>query len=511
MGNLLQGAPMAKTILELKSVSQYFPGIRALDRVDFRLEEGQIHALIGENGAGKSTLVKILTGIYRPTDGEFLLDGVPVHFRDPTESQAAGIAAIHQEAVMFPDLSVTENIWIGHQARTKVGFLDHRTMGRRTRELLAQLGLKVEPRTLVKDLTVAERHLVEIAKALSMDARIVIMDEPTSALSLKEVEELFVIVHRLKAAGKTILFISHKFDEIFAIADSYTVLRDGHHVGEGCLAQTDVSALVKLMVGRSIDKLFPKTHGTPGEVLLSVKGLGKAGIFKDIGFDLRRGEILGFFGLVGSGRSDVMNALVGIAGPDEGTVALDGKVVHLPSIRDAIRHRVAYVPEDRQNQGAVIKLSIRENLTLPQVGNKVWINAKDEKVRTDASARRFEVKAASWEQPVLSLSGGNQQKVVLAKWLATDPAILILDEPTKGIDIATKWAVYQYIVQMAAQGMAILLVSSELPEVLGLADRVLVMHEGRLAGEFSRDAANSEDIMHAAVGSTPAHTGGKAV
>lgn len=494
---------MSQTILELCGVSQYFPGIKALDQVDFRLEEGQVHALIGENGAGKSTLVKLLTGIYRPTAGHLALDRRPVLFHGPTDSQAAGIAAIHQEAVMFPDLSVTENIWMGHQLRTRWGFLAHAAMKKKTRELLTQLGMGFGPQTLVRDLSVAERHMVEIAKALSMEARIVIMDEPTSALSLGEVEELFEIVRQLKAAGKTILFISHKFDELSAVADSYTVLRDGKVVGTGRMAETDVGSLVRLMVGRSIDHLYPKDHGAPGGVVLDVRNLGKTGVFKGVSFQLRRGEILGFFGLIGSGRSDIMNALTGIAPPDEGEIRIDGAPVKIRSIQDAIRHRIGYVPEDRQNQGAVLRMTIRENVTLPQIGRLSragWIDRKKEALVTAESSRQFEIRAASSEQKVLNLSGGNQQKVVLAKWMSTGPEILILDEPTKGIDIATKWAVYRHINAMAGQGMAILLVSSELPEVVGLADRVLVMHEGRLGGEFSRADARSEAIMHAAVG-----------
>lgn len=494
---------MANAILQLKGVSQYFPGIKALDGVDFSLKEGQIHALIGENGAGKSTLVKIMTGIYQPTEGEFLVDGLPVRFSGPMESQAASIAAIHQEAVMFPDLTVSENIWMGHQIRTRfLGLLDHHQMGKRTKELLDQLGVSFDPRTLVRNLSVAERHMVEIAKALSMEARIVIMDEPTSALSLSEVDELFEIIHHLKATGKTIVFISHKFDEIFAVCDSYTVLRDGKLVGTGSIKDVGIPDLVNLMVGRNIDQLFPKDHAEVSDKVLEVQGLGKTGVFKDITFDLRRGEILGFFGLIGSGRSDIMNAIVGIAPADEGHIIIRGKPTRLTSIGDAIRHKIGYVPEDRQNQGAVIRLSIRENITLPQidkVGRLGWINKKAEQAMTAEFGKRFEIKAASYEQKVLSLSGGNQQKVVLAKWLATEPEILILDEPTKGIDIATKWAVYQYIVKMAQQGMAIILVSSELPEILGLTDRVLVMHEGRLSAHFDRKSANSESIMHAAV------------
>ena len=493
---------MTQPILELRGVSQYFPGIRALEHVDVSLEPGKVHALIGENGAGKSTLVKILTGIYQPTAGQILLDGRSVVFPSPLASQAAGIAAIHQEAVMFPDLSVAENVWSGHLAR-RAGLLDWKAMRRRTQELIDRLGLNLSPRALVRDLSVAQRHMVEIAKALSADARIVIMDEPTSALSLREVRELFRIVRQLRGEGRTVLFISHRFEEIFEIADAFTVLRDGQLVATGPLEGVDTATLVKHMVGRSIDQLFPKTAVPLGAEMLAVRHLSRRGVFRDVSFSVRRGEIVGLFGLIGAGRSEVMNALTGIDRADSGETLIQGKPASIRSIRDAMRHKIAYVPEDRHNQGALVKMLIRDNISLPQIDKFLgWlgIDKKKEAALTSEFGQRVEIKAASYEQKVASLSGGNQQKVVLAKWLATEPEILILDEPTKGIDIATKSAVYRYIFELAGRGMAIVLVSSELPEVLGLSDRVLVMHEGRVAGEFARADADSETIMRAATG-----------
>jgi rhamnose transport system ATP-binding protein len=493
---------MAQPILELRGVSQYFPGIRALEHVDFSLEPGKVHALIGENGAGKSTLVKILTGIYQPSAGQIVLEGRPVVFASPVASQAAGIAAIHQEAVMFPDLSVAENVWSGHLVR-RAGMLDWKAMRRRTQDLIDRLGLNLSPQSLVRDLSVAQRHMVEIAKALSADARIVIMDEPTSALSSREVGELFRIVRQLRTEGRTVLFISHRFEEIFEIADAYTVLRDGQLVATGTLDSTDTATLVRHMVGRSIDQLFPKVPIPFGAEMLAVRGFSRRGVFRDVSFSVRRGEIVGLFGLIGAGRSEVMNALTGIDRPDAGQTLIQGRPASIRSIRDAMRHKIAYVPEDRHNQGALVKMLIRDNISLPQIDKFLgWlgIDKNKEAALTSEYGQRVEIKAASYDQKVSSLSGGNQQKVVLAKWLATEPEILILDEPTKGIDIATKSAVYRYIIELAGRGMAIVLVSSELTEILGLSDRVLVMHEGRVAGEFSRAQATSETIMHAATG-----------
>jgi rhamnose transport system ATP-binding protein len=491
-------------ILECRKLCKYFPGIKALDEVDFKVRPGEVHALVGENGAGKSTLVKILTGIYRPDSGEVSLSGQRVDFRSPVAAQMAGIAAIHQEATMFADLSVTENIYMGHHQRARrVPLLSWGAMRRRTRALLAELELDIDPDVQVRSLSVAQRHMVEIVKALSQDARIVIMDEPTSALSLHEVEDLYVIIRRLRDAGKAIVFISHKFEDIYEIADHFTVLRDGRFAGEGIVAETKVDEIIRMMIGRSLTQMYPKLAVQPGEVLLSVQGLSRTGVFKDVSFDLRKGEILGFFGLVGAGRSEVMRAVFGIEAPDAGRILLDGREMKASDPNGAIARGIAYVPEDRQLQGTILAMNIRENATLPiveQLATRSFLNRGRETAVTEEYGRRMEIKAASWEQAVNSLSGGNQQKVVLAKWLATRPRILILDEPTKGIDVATKARVHEFISLLAQEGLGIILISSEMPEILGMSDTIVVMHEGRVTARLDRGAADQDSLIRAAMG-----------
>ncbi len=495
---------MPPNIFECRRISKYFPGIKALDEVDFTVRPGEVQALIGENGAGKSTLVKILTGIYRPDAGEMRLEDRSVEFRSPVSAQAAGIAAIHQEATMFPDLSVAENIYMGHHLRLSgVPLLNWGGMRRRTRTLLEELELDIDPDVQVRSLSVAQRHMVEIVKALSQEARIVIMDEPTSALSLREVEDLYKIIRRLKEAGQAVVFISHKFEDIYEIADTFTVLRDGRLAGSGIVGRTKVDQIIRMMIGRPLTRMFPKQTVQPGETLLAVEGLSRVGVFKDISFELRRGEILGFFGLIGSGRSEVMRALFGIDTADGGNVRVEGAAVRMANPAEAMRRGLAYVPEDRQLQGTILPMSIRENITLPIVGDLAggpFLNRTRENAVTDEYGRRMEIKAGSWEQAVGSLSGGNQQKLVLAKWLATRPKILILDEPTKGIDVATKARVHEFISHLAGEGLGILLVSSEMPEILGMADRVVVMHEGRVTGRFARAEADPEKLIRTATG-----------
>jgi len=491
-------------ILEVKDITKYFPGIKALDGVHLCIRPGEVHALIGENGAGKSTLVKILTGVYTITSGQVYLDNRPIEFRNAIEAQEAGIAAIHQEASMFPELSVTENIYMGHHLRNpKTGMIDWKSMKSSTRELLKKMDLTIQPDTLVKNLGVAQRHMVEIAKALSLDARVVIMDEPTSALTLREVEDLYKIVRQLKKAGKAIIFISHKFDEIFEICDYFTVLRDGKYIGEGKVADTTVNNIIRMMVGRSLDQLFPKADAEVGKRVLEVRGLSQIGYFKDISFTLNEGEILGFFGLVGAGRSELMRTIFGIDPLSAGQVLLDGKPIALSSPKKAMQQGIAFVPEDRQTQGIVLGLSIAKNITLPQidaVSRAGVLNAGRERSLTEEYGTAMEIRAAGWQVDADTLSGGNQQKVVLAKWLATRPRILILDEPTKGIDVATKAAVHKLVSDLAADGIAVIMVSSELPEVLGMSDRIFVMSEGRITAEFTRDEADSDEIMKAATG-----------
>jgi rhamnose transport system ATP-binding protein len=500
-----------QSVLECRKITKHFPGIKALDEVDFNIRPGEVHALIGENGAGKSTLVKIITGIYQPDSGVILQNGEPVEFRNPTASQAAGIAAIHQEATMFPELTVTENIYMGHHLqRRKSRFLDWKEMKLETRSLLQRLEVEINPDTKVKDLSVAQRHMVEIVKALSLDARIVIMDEPTSALSLREVEDLYKIIRHLRSEGQAIVFISHKFEDIYEIADTFTVLRDGRYIGEGRVAETEVGEIVRMMVGRSLDQMFPKISVKQGDTILKVEGLSKTGIFKDVSFDLHRGEILGFFGLVGAGRSEVMQAIFGIEAATSGTISIEGEQLHIASPAAAMDRGIAYVPEDRQLQGTILDMSIRDNITLPivdKLASYTFLNFQKEREITGEYGARMEIKTSGWEQAVNSLSGGNQQKVVLAKWLATRPQVLIMDEPTKGIDVATKARVHEFISRLAMEGLAIILISSEIPEILGMADRIVVMHEGKVTAFLNRDEADSETLVKAAMGNPAGQEG----
>ncbi len=490
-------------ILGLSGVSKSFPGVRALHDAKLTLHAGEVTALLGENGAGKSTLVKILTGIYKPDAGEILIDGKLVSFSKPTDSWAAGIAAIHQETVMFDELSVAENIFMGHMPRKKSGLVDWPLMHTKAQELLKRIEAEFSSTTILKTLGVAQKHMVEIARALSHNARIIIMDEPTAALSGREIDDLFDIINQLKAQGCAIIFISHKFDEIFKIADRWTCLRDGEYVGEGSIKDVTQAQLVKLMVGRSIDQVFPKRNVTIGKTILEVDDLSNTTEFDGASFELRQGEILGFYGLVGAGRSELMQALFGISQATRGAVKVNGDAVKIESPSDAIAAGIAYVPEDRQVQGTFQPFGIRENITLPSIRNyarRSIISYPDELTTTRKFGARLSVKASSWEQRLNELSGGNQQKVVIAKWLATKPKILILDEPTKGIDIGSKAAVHEFIGELAGEGLAIILVSSELPEVIGMSDSIQVMYEGKFIKRFSGTEISPEAIVNAASG-----------
>ena len=496
---------MNNCIIKMKGIKKYFYGVKALDGVDFQVRTGEVHALIGENGAGKSTLVKILTGVYQPTAGTIILNDKPTQFPSPQVSQKAGISAIHQEATMFPDLSVIENIFMGHHIRNKSnGLLSWREMKDKTQILLDKLELDIRPDTKVRNLSVAQRHMVEIAKALSLEAKIVIMDEPTSALTLKEVEYLYKIIKKLKSEGKAIIFISHKFEEIFKIADYFTVLRDGKYIGEGRIADITVEKIVQMVIGRSLEQMYSKLEVEQGDIILKVENLTKIGVFKNISFDLHKGEILGFFGLVGAGRSEVMKTIFGIDSKTSGDVFINGKKVNITNPSYAMNHGLAYLPEDRQIQGAILAMNIRENITLPiidRISRHIFLDRNREFDITDEYGKNIEIKASGWEQLVEDLSGGNQQKVVLAKWIATKPRILIMDEPTKGIDVATKATVHNFISELAKKGIAIILISSELPEILGMSNHVIVMHEGVITAKFTREEANSKKIIRAAIGS----------
>ncbi|MEO9650459.1 MAG: sugar ABC transporter ATP-binding protein [Roseobacter sp.] len=495
----------ASPVVSMDAITKTFPGVTALDAVRLDLYAGQVTALVGENGAGKSTTVKILTGIYQPDGGTIRIDGKPVKFANANAAGDAGITAIHQETVLFDELSVAENIFIGHAPRTRFGLIDRGEMLRAATRLLDSIGAQFDPHARLRDLGIANKHLVAIARALSVDARVVIMDEPTAALSHKEIQELYELVETLKAQGKAILFISHKFDEIFRIADRFTVFRDGALVGDGLISEIDEAALVQMMVGRSVDQIFPERSSNIAEDILTVVDYRHATEFSDISFTLRKGEILGFYGLVGAGRSEFMQSLFGITKPANGTCKIDGEIVEIRSPADAIAHGIVYVPEDRGKQGAVIGLPIFQNITLPMLGTvskRGFLKLAAEFKLAREYSERLDLRAASLDQDVGSLSGGNQQKVVIAKWLATRPQVIILDEPTKGVDIGSKAAVHEFMAELASQGLSVIMVSSEIPEIIGMSDRVIVMRDGRIEAELSGEDLTPETLVRHAAGIT---------
>jgi rhamnose transport system ATP-binding protein len=492
-----------RVVLALNRVTKTFPGVTALSEVSLELYPGQVTALVGENGAGKSTVVKILTGIYQPDGGQIEIDGNAVRFPTAQDANAAGVTAIHQETVLFDELSVAENIFLGHAPRGRFGLIDAVAMVAQAQDILLTIGANIDPHTKLKDLGIANKHLVAIARALSIDARVVIMDEPTAALSQKEIDELYVLVEELKSQGKAILFISHKFDEIFRIADNYTVFRDGTLAGHGAIADVTEAELVKMMVGRDVSQIFPDRVANIGQEVLVVHGYDHPTEFADISFALHHGEILGFYGLVGAGRSELMQALFGITRPSAGDVKIDGVSAVIRSPADAVGQGIVYVPEDRGKQGAITALPIFANVTLPSLGRTSrngFLKLAEEFRLAREYTERLDLRAASLDTDVGNLSGGNQQKVVIAKWLATQPKVIILDEPTKGIDIGSKAAVHEFMTELAAQGLAVIMVSSEIPEVLGMSDRVIVMREGRIAAELSGGDLTPETLVRNAAG-----------
>ncbi|HEX8918136.1 MAG TPA: sugar ABC transporter ATP-binding protein [Chloroflexota bacterium] len=498
------GAATSVPILELLHIRKAFGGLVALHNAQLQLSPGTVHALLGENGAGKSTLIKVLAGVYRPDDGQIILNGTQITFDSPADARDAGVAVIYQEPTLFPDLSVAENIYMGrHPIDARSRRIEWKTLHESVRELLKNVGLDLDPRERVRGLSVADQQLVEVAKALSLNAQVMVMDEPTSSLTPDEVERLFGIVRQLRENGVAIVFIGHRLEEVFAISDQITILRDGTYVGTFNTSDLTPDQAVAYMVGRQLETLYERQIGHIGEPLLRVENLRREGVFSKISFEVREGEIVGLAGLVGAGRTEVARAVFGIDHLDGGSIKLHGKVVHFNSPRAAVRAGLAYVPEDRQTQGLVLPLPISQNVTLPllrEMTRAGILQPARERALAEEYGNRLRLRARSVRQPARDLSGGNQQKVVLSKWLATRPHVLILDEPTRGIDVGAKAEVHRLMGELAASGLAILMISSELPEILAMSDRVLVMREGELVAEMARDEATQERIMAAASG-----------
>jgi rhamnose transport system ATP-binding protein len=490
-------------VLSLEHAQKRFGAVHALEDADIALLAGEVHGLVGENGAGKSTLVKILAGVHRPDVGRLVLDGEEAIFDNAKQSQAAGIAIIFQEPTLFPDLTVAENIFVGVQPLKRFRRIDGRRMRRESAAVFAQLGVPLDPDRLARGLSIADQQLVEIAKALTTNARVIVMDEPTAALTTTEVERLFGIVETLRARGSSVLFVSHRLGEIFAICQRVTVMRDGRHVLTMPIEELTIESVIRAMVGRDMDALFPKVPTDPGRVVLKVDRLTREGVFTDISFDVRSGEIVALAGLVGAGRTEVARAIFGIDRWDAGAVEVDGKSLPPGSPTTAMAAGIALVPEDRRQQGLVMDFSIERNIvlaSLERVRRAGVIPRGAERDFAKDWALRLQLKYGKLTNPVWTLSGGNQQKAVLAKWLARKPTLLIVDEPTRGIDVGTKAEVHRLLSELAAQGVAVLMISSELPEVLGMADRVVVLFEGRVMREFARTEADEDAIMRAATG-----------
>lgn len=501
---------MVNPYLQIKNTSKSFPGVKALDGVSLEIGAGSVHALLGENGAGKSTLVKILSGVHAPDQGTILLEGRPVTFANTRDAEAAGIGIIYQELNLIPQMTVAENIFLGREPRTKLGLLDYKTMRRNAARELEPLQADIDPDTTVSRLPVGQQQLVEIARALSLHARVLIMDEPTSALSDKEVEKLFQVVRKLKEQNVAVIYISHKLEEIFAIADRVTVLRDGKYIGTREVSEVDSAELINMMVGRELTELFPKEMVPKGEELLQIENLTVAhptlpgrNILEQISLSLNKGEILGIAGLLGAGRTELLMSLFG-APPGavvSGTVTIHGEARKISNPVDAINSGMALVTEDRKMQGLFLQLPVRTNISIASLKKAVrgWVvRNRLESAMVNRYVDQLRIKVPDLAAAVETLSGGNQQKVILAKWMLTEPAILLLDDPTRGIDVGAKAEIYQLMNRFAKQGMGIILVSSELPELLAMSDRILVLNRGRITGEFTREEATEQKIMHAA-------------
>ncbi len=496
---------MRAPVLEAREISKRFPGVVALERVSLDVFPGEILAVVGENGAGKSTLMKILSGALQPDEGAIFLDGRPVRFVNPRQALAHGIGIIYQELSVIDALSVGENVFLGRlpERAGMPGTVDWPRLWRASAEVLQRVGAPFDPRTPVRELSVAQKQLVEIARALSQDVRVLILDEPTSSLSLQETERLFEILRGLRAQGVAIIYISHRLEEVFALADRVTVLRDGRVVGTLPISEATREGLIRMMVGRDLSAYYREVRSSPGAARLEVRNLARSGVLHGVSLTVRAGEIVGLAGLVGSGRTELARCLFGVDPVDAGEILIDGNPVTINNPQDAVRHGIVLVPEDRKLQGLVLILSVRENIALPvlhRLARFGFPSHRRERELAQSFVERLRIRTPSLEQRVLNLSGGNQQKVVLARALATQPKVLILDEPTRGIDVGAKAEVHALIAELAEAGMAILLISSELPEVLSMSHRVLVMSGGRIVAEFPREEATEERVLAAATG-----------
>ena len=491
-----------RTVLQMKGVKKYFPGVKALDGVDFELNKGEIHALLGENGAGKSTLIKILTGIYSMTEGSIHIKGEEVHMKSVKDARDNRIAAIHQEICLVPYISVARNVYLGRELKTKLGLMDDKTMEEETQKLLDRLGMDIDASKEVRQYSIAQQQLIEIAKALALDAEILLMDEPTSSLTEKEVTKLFETIRRLKDNGTSIIYISHRMEELFELSDRVTVLRDGQYIGTYVTKDTTREELVAAMVGRQLTEFYVKDSVPQDEVFMEVKNLSREGVFQDVSFTLKKGEILGVSGMVGAGRSEVARAIVGIDAKNSGEVLLEGKALNIQKPIDAINAGIVLIPENRKEEGLVLENSVRFNTTLAVlkqfIKGVIWNRKKEEGI-VDSHIKSLKIRTPHQEQLILNLSGGNQQKVVIAKWLATEPKVLIMDEPTRGVDVGAKAEIYTIMNSLAKQGISIIMISSDLPEIINMSDRVMVMREGKLAGILEKDEIGQEQIMRFAV------------
>ena len=494
--------PGSEYLLEVEGVRKEFPGVVALDNVKFKLRRGSVHALMGENGAGKSTLMKIVAGIYTPDAGSFILRGQEIRLKSPLDALENGIAMIHQELNLMGPMTVAENIWIMREPLNRFGLVNHAEMYRRTEQLFQHLNIDIDPAVEVRSLSVANRQMVEIAKAVSFNSDVLIMDEPTSALTEKEVTHLFEIIRSLKVQGKGIIYITHKMSELFEIADEVSVFRDGRYITTKPAKDLNRDQIIRLMVGREITQMFPKETVPIGDVKLSVKGLTLEGIFRDVSFDVRAGEILGIAGLVGSGRSNIAETLFGVTPASAGTIEIDGREVKIKSPAIAMEHGMAFLTEDRKETGCFLLLDVQDNTQMAVLQNKYvkygFVQQAELSRDSEAMAQTLRVRTPDMQEPVINLSGGNQQKVLIARWLLTKPRILILDEPTRGIDVGAKSEIHRLVSQLAGQGVAVIMISSEMPEVLGMSDRIMVVHEGRVTGFLDRSEADQVKIMELA-------------